>query len=298
MDTCIPEQAYCPSDGVTRACTCKNPLDGVESDSIEVICFRKDYTCNALNLCEAGYECDHHNRCVCVDLALCGIDCSSDDCLCPGNTACDSSTNTCRPPLICLDNSMCPDGSTCREGMDGLDYYRCLPTTGIAVGEGCWNSSECNSGVCYTNVCLQACTRNIDCPDNLFCAQVDHGQLGCVINTECSPPCSGPDEYCADHGWECRSDFCRTSADCPGICAIEIHRPLAGICVPPGEPGFPDCEDNEFATMMAPHEGYCIIYTACWSDADCQVPYTCVPTDLLGAPTIVDTGLCARLAGP
>jgi hypothetical protein len=299
MDTCIPDEAYCPPDGVTRACACRNPLDTVDANSIEVVCYRKDYTCNALNLCEAGYECDHHNHCVCVDPAICGIDCSSGDCKCPGNTVCDPNVDACRPPWMCLDDSMCATGQVCRQGYDGLTFYTCQTQTANAVGESCLRSWECNSGVCYTNVCLQFCTRNADCPDNLLCAEVDHGELGCVINTECNPPCTGPEEYCADWGQECRSDFCRTSADCPGgLCAIELYRPLAGQCLPYGEPDLPDCEDNEFVSMPMLHHGYCIVYRACWSDADCQSPYTCVSADMLGAPTIVDTGLCARLSQP
>lgn len=297
MDTCIPDEAYCPANGGTKACTCKNPQDTVDADSTEVVCLRKDYNCNALNLCENGYECDHHNRCICIEPATCGIDCSS-ECNCPSETVCDPNANACRSPWMCLDDSMCSGGEVCRQGSDGFDFYICQSSTVKAVGETCLRSWECNSGVCYTNVCLQFCTRNADCQNNLLCAEVDHGELGCVINTECIPPCNGPDEYCADHGQECRNDFCRTSADCSGVCAIELYRPLAGKCLPDYEPDVPACEDNEFVSMPGFHGGHCIIYQACWSDADCQVPYTCVSTDMLGAPTIVDTGLCARIAGP
>jgi hypothetical protein len=296
MKTCIPDSAMCPEDGGLTPCSCKNPQDTVDTEGIETVCARKNYTCNALNLCEGGYDC-YHSRCACVEPETCGIDCAS-GCQCPGSTVCDANADACREPLICLDDSMCAGGDVCRLAMDGYDYYRCLSPIANGVGDACSGGDECNSRVCYTNVCLQFCTQNADCPDNLQCAEVDHGELGCVINTECDPPCGGADEYCEERRQECHNDFCRTSGECAGVCAVEIQAPLAGKCLPGDEPGVPDCGDQEFVTVMSSLDGYCIIYRACWSDADCEAPYTCVSTEELGAPTITDAKLCARRVGP
>lgn len=297
VGTCIPTEAECPSNGSPKACTCRNPQDTVYGNAIEVVCARQDYECNALNLCEAGYQCDHHGSCVCTEPESCGVDCSS-DCTCPQETICDPRSQVCREPWMCLDHSMCSGGEICRMGLDGFDYFRCQPPTGRLPGDACDGMGGCDSGVCYTGVCLQFCTGNADCPDNLLCAEVDHGELGCVINTECTMPCNGPDEYCADHGFECRNDFCRTSADCPGVCAVELGRPLAGRCLPEYEPNVPACTAQEFVSLPFYHDGYCMIYQACWTDADCPSPYTCTSSEVLGAPTVVETFLCARQAGP
>ncbi len=290
-DTCIPEEAECMAEA-NRACACRDSRDMVSADLSEFTCYRTDYQCSALALCDDGYDCDQHNRCLCTDLNLCGIDCTT-DCICQGETVCDPSTKTCRQPLMCLDDSMCPDDLLCRQTGGFINYYTCQPPDGSEVGGECLRGYDCNSSTCYTNICLQFCTANEDCPIDQFCSLVDHGELGCVVDTDCIESCDGLDEYCGRNGTECLNNYCRVGGDCEGDCGLSIDRPLVGECLPPDilEPVF--CADNEFVSTPS-MAGYCMIYQACWSDADCQEPYRCILGNDLDVPPPVSTGLCAR----
>ena len=292
QETCILDEAEC-KEGGNRACACRDPRDAVDADSYEFECYRKDYQCNALALCDEGYECDHHNRCICMNLDLCGIDCSG-DCTCPEDSVCDPGTDTCRLPLICLDNSMCPDDFVCRPIMGTVMHYTCTQPNGKEVGEDCQRSWDCNSSICHTNVCLKFCTGNAGCPRGQYCSEVDHGELGCVFVSECGPTCNGPDEFCGDHGHECVSNYCRTGVDCEGDCGIHIDRPLLGQCLPIDFPEDGFCGDSEFVHTPSSHDGHCLIFKACWTDADCPNPYRCFLDDMLNVPPPAGSGLCGR----
>jgi hypothetical protein len=293
QETCIPDEAVC-NEGSNRACACRDPRDVVNTDSYEFECYRKDYQCSALALCDAGYECDHNNRCICISLNLCGIECSG-DCNCPEEFVCDPGTDTCRLPLICLDDSMCTNDYICRQVMGTINHYTCLPPDGKQVGENCLGSLDCNSSICHTNVCLQFCTKNADCPSGQYCSQLDLGEAGCVFQTECGSTCNAPDEFCGEHGHECMSNYCRTGADCAGDCGLHIDRPLLGQCLPVDFPEQGFCNDNEFVHTPFSNDGHCLIFKACWTDADCPSPYSCFSGDELGAPPPSGSGLCGRL---
>lgn len=266
------------------ACSCKDSRDRVEGEGF---CVRKNYTCNALNLCDDGYEC-HGSTCLCMDLDVCGLDCSS-GCLCPNPRVCDERTGICRMPLACLEDEMCPDGQVCREG-DHLEwplmYYICVPPSGGGVGQQCDHSWNCLSGICHTNVCLQACESNADCPNGQYCTEANHGKLGCVLQTNCDPDCVEPDEFC--DFMVCRDDNCRTHADCPGDCTLQIDRPVIGRCTERAL-----CEDHEFVIDMGMGV-YCLIYQACWTDGDCEAPYSCLSGEELMVPSD-GAAFCGRM---
>ncbi len=266
-------------------CTCRNPDDSW-STIYDRKCVRDDYECNALNPCDEGYYC--RGICVCENTSICGLDCTS-ECICPGKTVCDHNTGVCRPRLPCLDDSMCPDGQFCREppiNPNNLIFiFLCNIPYGDETGEECNDNWDCLSGTCYTGVCLHFCTRNSDCPQGLFCANVDNGEMGCVARTQCDPACTGPDEFCDGHvgNSECRNDFCRTSAECERDCVLPYYpdHPLYGHCTDSSL-----CEGNEFVGGTLQHR--CLIYKACWTDLDCKEPYSCL---LLGQDNV---GFCGR----
>jgi len=303
---CIAEDKTCVKDGgnddgtiedggTSQPCTCRNSKDIVSAS----VCVRNGYTCNALNLCDNGYECSFHDKCVCIDNGICPIDCST-GCDCPEYTVCDPRTATCRPEQMCVDDGMCPDGKVCRENREHRpDYYACADPIGGDVGASCDQGYECLSRMCYTGICLKFCTGNRDCPAGQLCSLMDIGTMGCVLQTECGPSCNGDDEYCdeeRDH--ICKNNFCRTDSDCPGNCGIEFHAPLVGQCMPPDQPEPAlNCTGDEFVTFMGAHEGYCIKYQACWDDADCQSPYSCVTSRDLGDSMNENPRLCARKVG-
>jgi len=277
-----------------KICECKNPLDKLFQEIVEEICVRDNYICNALNLCDDGYLCDL-DECTCADKEVCGIDCSN-DCECTFPSVCDEGIDRCRLPMACLDDSMCSGGQVCR-GERYLPYYICLEpyVDGKEVGQECSRRWECKSDTCYTDVCLQFCTKNADCPSGQFCALVDFVMTGCVLQTECGSDCNGPDEYCSQARQECRNenDFCRTGVDCEGDCLIEFFWPLIGLCSEESK----NCEDDEFTIFQGvpPQEDeHCYIYKSCWSDQDCPDPYTCVPVDDYHQHLMGDSSFCAR----
>ena len=316
-DKCIPEQYICtpveeqrddgdggvkPDGGdstesgsdqgdleIPVKCSCRHPEDVLIDSNNRPNCMRQYSTCNALNLCEEGYDCA--GECFCADLDVCGIDCSS-GCYCPAPLECDHKTNLCRAPLGCLGDSMCSNGQVCREVEPApnynIDYNICVFPAGADTGQSCQDFWNCRSGVCYTQICLQFCTRNSDCPQDQHCGLVDHGMMGCVAQTNCNPECALPDEYCYQLSeTECRNDFCRTSADCPGDCELSDldRRPRVGRCVESSV-----CEDNEIVHGI--HDNArCIIYQSCWTDLDCESPYQCLELLSFG---VENFGFCGR----
>jgi hypothetical protein len=277
-------QVRCQNDGLA-ACTCRSELDSVNSDGW---CERKDYTCNALNLCEQDYECSADSKCVCTSLSECGIECSA-ECGCPPEKVCVNSTNRCQRPLPCLDDSMCADGQICRLS-EGLKYYICMPRSGAEVGQECNENEDCLSRICQTGVCLQSCDQNSDCPAQQHCNVVDMSTLACVLETDCGQNCVDPGAFCSDD--QCVSETnCRTHADCPGDCEIGPQRPLRGHCSSLSAL----CEDIEWSSSNYIRQEFCLVFEACRYDADCAEPYRCVFFREIDVPLIYDLGFCGRL---
>jgi hypothetical protein len=261
--------------GIPVQCSCRNPDDELVHADDRPTCMRTNYTCNALNPCDEGYVC--WNICECQDLDICGIDCSS-GCICPGGTVCDEKTDICRIPHACLSDAMCPEGQKCREPRDphySQDYYQCSIPSGGSTGQPCDFNWQCWSGVCdQTRVCLDACESNQDCPAGQLCHEAEHSTLGCALVTECGQSCSGDDEFCVNWN-ECRNDNCRTHADCPGDCNLDLRSPVIGRCT-----DLSLCEDDEIILIVGGGE-FCLVYQACWTDLDCESPYRCT-TELIG----------------
>jgi len=291
----LESQYFLPDESEAFGCPCKNPLDSIRGHE-EKYCVREGYTCNALNPCEENYECGE--VCHCANPSICGIDCSS-GCACPGEFVCDEGTGTCRKPKACLDSEMCTGNQVCREAEfnpDGMtmDYYRCLSQRGAEVGQWCESdhqSWECKSTICYTNVCLQSCNKNAECPSGQYCALVDHEMLGCVVQSECGSTCSEPEYYCDFDDQTCRNDLCRTGADCENDCKRDgLHYSRIGRCTLDGQ----YCSDNEFLLKTGIGE-ICLIYQSCWTDLDCAEPYRCFPESWGGGG---HGNYCGREANP
>ena len=278
-DTAIRDDAGWPEG--TGGCECVNPLDECVADT----CVRTGYVCNALNACEPGYECGPDSRCHCVDSNVCGIRCDRTG-YCPEDprhgTVC-APDGVCRPVLPCIADAMCFPGDLCAGG--GVGQATCVPPGTGGVGSVCTSNTDCAEGVCETAVCLQRCRRNSDCAPGLLCGSTREGQLGCMVETECTG-CSGASQYCFGIV-RCRDSNCVTGADCPGNCYLDLNSPVvnAGQCM--SDPMALPCADDEFASMMALEQ--CFVHRACWSAEDCGAGYECVPHIM-----VEGAGFCGR----
>jgi hypothetical protein len=112
-----------------------------------------------------------------------------------------------------------------------------------------------------------------------------------VLQTGCDN-CTGPEQLC-DLVF-CKDVNCRTTSDCPAgdNCTLQLGRPLFGECRQ-AHGGI--CGVDEFAVdALDPDHPFCLIYQACWSQAACAAPYSCISSYDLMMPMIGDPGFCAR----
>ena len=262
-------------------CLCMNQDDVVQDKS----CVRGGYSCDALNPCDVDYHCDDSNRCVCEIPDVCGIRCSA-QCGCPTETVCDLSTSICREPMSCLDDSMCADGQLCQDVE--IFEYRCTTPSGAEIGESCNESWDCLTGICHTGICLQPCESNSSCPVGQFCSAVVDRKAACVVNTAC-PNCTAPNQVC---NWaNLCVESCRTSADCPDNCTVWLGWPLYGEC---DDASGGNCGDDEFIVDHGPWISFCVIYQACWTQADCPPDYQCYTSSEMYDSIPANPSFCAR----
>ncbi len=280
---------------VDNCCDCRNPID----ECANTTCYRPGRSCNDLAPCDAGYACQR-NRCVCADLATCGVRCES-DAECQAETQqCDTTRGVCRPLLPCIADSMCDEGEVCRcdnpfgEG-EVTHPAQCSSYTGRAatcaappaqgaraVGESCNADAECSTLLCEGGLCLQPCQRNAECAsEELRCTTGSGSRLGCRAASPCMS-CDGADQRCRYGSCQTfgSAGLCATTADCEGGASCVVSRFLSqggdSSCYPLRDrfSGMAAaCEDDEI--LVGDFEGYCLRFGACWESADCPEGYTC-----------------------
>ena len=284
------------ADAGVAACLCTNPSDDCVDTGYRTSCVRSNYTCNVLSPCDPGYDCVQ-SRCVCQDQPNCGIDCTSAR-SCPVGLTCDPNTDVCWLPQQCLVDAMCSAGEVCNGDESGV----CRQQTGAATGAACQSHNDCSNGRCYTQVCLQPCQTNSDCPVGQLCEGGSGGPLapGCMLQSNCTN-CGGPSQYC--YRSRCYDTSCRRGSDCPSDeCIMLGFFPIRGHCGTP-VPSRVDagvnstCGDDEFVADVREH-AFCITYDSCWTDADCQAPYRCLTAreleDFEPALLEQEAGFCGR----
>lgn len=197
-----------------NACRCKDPRDLCFAGTT---CLRHVEDC-ALSGCPEGYACTqrgcecaggpHACKRPCTELEQCGDGAGS---VCSQNQYCEIQ--------LCETDQDCPSGFAC--GNDPyvvLRSYRsttfCVRAGSKAAGESCSSSTECSSGYCKYDLCLDACKQNSDCSDDTECVVPVESNFH--YPAYCRSPVCGDcaaDEWCNSQTGACQK-FCLSTADC------------------------------------------------------------------------------------
>jgi hypothetical protein len=281
-------------------------------------CIPEAQACNAQN-CAPPKVCDEGTKqCVnpTANLPL-GAECASDQeceskvCATPSmlGGALAGSKGVCSRP--CCTSGPCSQGFVCYAPGTGGRY--CLepakigrakvPGSGIA-GAACTDGTDCRSGLCKDQKCLDTCCSDLDCKNGTSCRIVDEG--GKTFFACAAPPgtdqrhdaCDGPVEcasnLCAFYvsAQHCVSPCCSSTADCgtvdgKKILCLNAKSPatnnfIVGVCAGTtpinGTKSFGDtCAGNDECVT-----GLCDGPTArcsslCCLDSDCPRSTPCRP---------------------
>lgn len=156
------ENALCLSEGHKAVCFCR---DGFQGDPLR--------GCQPIDFCRSS-PCGAGAKCHNVP--------GSYKCLCPPGTVGDAYSDGCKPPVICLVNSDCPDSAFCGEEdnvpkcKDVCERAECGPNAECgAVNHRavctCKTSyvGDPNDRVTGCRPYQATCSRNTDCPPQTIC---------------------------------------------------------------------------------------------------------------------------------
>lgn len=201
----------------------------------------------------------------------------------------------CQQP--CTSDSQCGTGQKC--GLfQGKTYGACTADTGgttptkKGVGQVCFASSECSSGLCVGNggnsgLCTQSCGSGSACPSGKACVQLQSGKGACLdagstkIGDACSKSSDCADGMCvASAGKYVCTKACSKTSDCPTTYDCYSLSSGAGGCFkgPSKQPdggkcqGSTDCNSG-LCVGDAGADGACV--QPCAGDSQCQNGYTC-----------------------
>jgi hypothetical protein len=269
-----PDAYQCPLDD----CACADPDAACERDvgGRAAWCVLRDVMCSAVEACPENYECEG-NRCVCSDLATCGMTCPGE--ICPCGLECRRDLGRCERPAGCSFAENCAPGTFC-------DLGTCHAPGPGAIGETCTGASMCAEWLCEESTCLERCESNGDCLDPLVCVALADVGAACVTPEHCEADCIGDAQICTAGGF-CRK-ACRVASDCGATedCSGGFFfGPPVTSCVGTGARR---CLANEVLVNGPSIKGACTDRSACAIQADCAATYTCSFTT--GFPS----GVCVR----
>jgi hypothetical protein len=230
------------------------------------------------------------------------VDCASLHCSDPGD-----GTRRCLTPCQ-GDAGQCLAGEVCAAvpGACGGCVASGLVIAARGLGEPCAASTDCGSGLCYTELggpyCSRSCAADEECGGGFHCRAVPgeaplciRGRregIGtpCLVNEDCHEGgfCAtlGDVSWCTDFGppVECPTGYSCTPVGEVGLCAPDLGVPgasctageqcLSGVCLAPGVEEAPIC--TRFCGSDAP----CNPGFECRRPTDGTEPF-CVPTSPL-----------------
>jgi hypothetical protein len=232
------DMAEWPLNGVTNTRVCVEPrcrchdandtcwVRGDYQTSTDLVCYRAQ-TCSIFMSCAAqgldAYVCNtEFGACLCDDPLVCGQECElhAD---CAAGTVCDATA------LICIE-SECQRSSECDAAHsspelgetvcaysgDTSQPRTCSAQGEIAIGSPCNDWRECESGMCFANVCVVPCVDNSDCPNGTCQAFAGSPFPICVNpgNPDCSA-CTESGQFCDGDGVCRQGPACSYDGDCP-----------------------------------------------------------------------------------
>jgi hypothetical protein len=237
-----------PLNGVTSTklcmeprCNCHDASDvcwvrGDFETSTDLACYRAQ-SCSIFTSCSAqgldAYACDtDFGACMCDDPAVCGQSCDlhAD---CTAGTVCDETDfvcieSECRRASECAaaHSSEEMGNAVCAYSGDTSGPRTCTAEGEVAVGSPCNDWRECQSGMCFANVCVVPCVDNSECTTGSCQAFADSPFPICVNpgNPVCSD-CTGADEFCDGTGACQVGPACSFDGDCPNDehCEMSTH---------------------------------------------------------------------------
>lgn len=285
------------------ACECISPLDECSGQR----CVRAGVDCrDDATSCPEGYACvEETGQCNCTGESwettpdACGPICDETP-ECPTRLTCDPDSGLCRQGKTCRSSARCPDGEICVEFEPG--FSKCT-TPGVgSVGDACARPADCESGVCEDGVCKSGvCLDDTDCAEGEACTGetgVGHGTVdGCTERDERCPESCPEGESCI--AGTCRTSLrCRVTGDCEeGDCLYGVRSQLGYCGSDEADSAERHCKPDEWrrsAVQSGEPMTYCFVNVLCWSDANCEPPYTCIG----GSSASSQPTRCGRVAEP
>jgi hypothetical protein len=189
----------------------------------------------------------------------------------------------------CGKSADCPSGFTC-VFVNGAKLCAGVPvvsgTLSAATGGTCASDGDCRSNMCFNGICVETCTKELDCPSGASCGWIEGAQTtyresclgplgqqtagnGCNVPSDCA---SG---VCYDDN---NSGRCGLLCDSSAACAAnEICAPVDfSVCLSGGS----TCQSWRVQTVkscLRSAHGSGVVGASCTSGGDCRSAF-CEPT--------------------
>jgi hypothetical protein len=245
--------------------------------------------------CSGSADCAGHGGPICDAASGACVGCTSDaacggDAFCTGGQCVPKAANGQPMPPMAPVSGQCTPVTAPQGCLSGV----CDPLTnrcGVANGQPCAGSGECQSGFCEADgLCgLQngeVCDTSTHCRSQLCgidgrCGMPNGGV--CQATPQCRSTCAADDLCGAVNGAPCTDGSqCRA-----GVCGADAH------C---GAPGGSACQNSQSCRSGACVAGTCV--AGCQTDADCSMGQTwCDGVAHQCLPVAIDGGACERGAG-
>ncbi len=274
------ESGICGGGGTCTASSCGDSFQNGGETGVDCGFVACGTTCGDGEGCATDYDCESHacsqdtGRCLapaCDDLRLNGdetdVDCGGTCGRCDDGEDClvgaDCEDGICAPGTGCAGGGCSCEDATCIDGVKNGDETgqdcggSCvlLPLPQFCeLGDGCNDGSDCDSGFCVGEVCVNPhCTNGVP----------DTGPGQEETGTDCGGPFCGPcgDTSACNTGDDCLSDVCGVDNSCAGPPTCSCQAPL--------------CDDGfqnglEIGVDCGGGCDGCPPGTACEDDSDCD----------------------------